>query len=556
VEQDIGWNNITVVAHQAKFDGFILRNIYAARPGSWIDTKGMSRAVLSKSIKGHSLAVLSDHFGLPRKEIEKLESVEGVRDLTPEQEESLAGYCCGDVSNGTGVFDRLATEFPANQYPYLSWSVEALVNPRLELDLPLLEKCAEEERAQKKKKFEALAVDKSVFSSNEQFAALLTARGYTVPFKPSPKKKGADGKPLLIPALALQDPAFLDMLTGPDEDLRTLCEARKAAKSTQLETRADSFIQVGRTGLWPFDYEFSGADQTHRGSGGPEGGGNPQNLTRGSALRAAVMAVRGQAFLYGDLAAIELRINGYLCGDQWIIQAIEQGRDVYCEFASSFYKRLITPDNKPERKFGKTGELALGYNMGWRKFQARVRTETGQSIIDIDAKRAVALYRSRHVRIVETWHYLDKMIGCMTEKGKTGRLGSMPIKYGFEYLELPSGLKMRYPNLRQEPGKHGPQWVCDAYRKGKLEKNYLYGGKILENICQALAGEICKEAALPFLGTVTGMVHDEIHRVVPHALALIESVKLRRVMSQSPSWMPNLKLDAEVGWGRNWLEAK
>ncbi len=559
------WSKIALVGHNLKFDAFILAERYGIRPAQYIDTMCIARAVLGKTVPSHSLGALAKHFELGEKgEME----TDGLRELTAAEEQALASYCDNDVKLTMKLYEKLAPEFPASQYPYMDWTIRTFVTPKLVLDVPILEKCAEDERAEKEKKFQTLGIEKDVFSSNQKFAALLTERGYVCPVKQSGRKKNEDGSAASIPALALGDPAFLDLLESSDPVLKSLCEARVAAKSTLLETRSTKLANIGRTGPWPFDVEFSGADQTHRYSGGSGSGGNPQNFTAcrdkkehkaghqcPGALRSAVTAGGGFRLVIGDLSQIELRLNGWLCGDQWIIQAMEQGRSVYCEFASTFFGRAITKNDELEYKLGKTAELSLGYNSGWQTFQKKVRADTGQTITDKVAKDVVNIYRKRHVRIVETWHFLDKIIPRMTEHGK-GWVGSMPVKYGHEYIELPSGLKMRYPNLRQVPGKRGPQWAYDIYRKNRLETTYLYGGKLLENICQALAGEICKEATAPFFDVATGVVHDEIHLVVKAPLAPLMAQKLKRVMSQSPSWMPRLKLDAEVGYSTNWLEAK
>jgi len=119
-------------------------------------------------------------------------------------------------------------------------------------------------------------------------------------------------------------------------------------------------------------------------------------------------------------------------------------------------------------------------------------------------------------------------------------------------IKLPSGLKIRYPNLRKE----GREWVYDTYRKGRLEQNKLYGGKVLENISQALAGEICKEAIQRMLPNVTGAVHDEIHVLCKKGLGLVTMMKLQKAMTTPPSWFPEIKLKAEIGMGESWGDVK
>ena len=130
------------------------------------------------------------------------------------------------------------------------------------------------------------------------------------------------------------------------------------------------------------------------------------------------------------------------------------------------------------------------------------------------------------------------------------------MNFGHDCIYLPSGLKLRYPNLRQvKDGRHS-EWVYDVYNKRNLEQRKLYGGKLLENISQALAGELCKEAMLKMGDNVTGLVHDEIHVICRRGLETVTAQKLKRVMSVSPQWLPEIKLDAEVGWGESWGSAK
>lgn len=574
----IDWKNTDVIAHNAKFDGFILRQIYGVQPRRWIDTKGMSRAVFGKRIKNHSLATIAEHYGMAAKGVMK---TDGLKELTPEQERELAEYCLHDVELCGSIYLMLEQNFPASQYESLHWTVQMFVAPKIELDIELLKKTAESERERKKTIFSDLQIDKgffetdvlkggypkllqkksqaeitkNVFSSNVMFPRLLEWEGFDVPMKPSPKQKNEDGSAKLIPAIALGDPDFLDMLENENERLRTLCEARVAAKSTLLETRSEKLARLGSTGMWPFDVEFSGANQTHRFSGGSGAGGNPQNFTRGSALRQAVKAPAGYKLIVGDFANIELRLVAYLSKDPGLVDAIENNVDLYCDFASTFYGRTITKKDEIERRFGKCAILGLGYGMGPAKFKRTVRLQTGQEISDAEAERAVDLYRTRYTRVPQLWYVLNSAITFMTEEQKHLMIG-LPVTFEREAIVLPSGLAMRYPNLRQEEGEQGLEWIYDIWDKGHLARRKLYGGKVLENISQGLAGELCREATAQFGDKVTGLVHDEIHLLERKPFALLTKKRLERVMETTPRWLPKIKLKAEVGVGDNWLNAK
>lgn len=548
----IDWSKIKMIGHNVKFDGFALREKLGIKPYRYIDTKGMSRAVLGKRIKNHSLATIAEYYGMAAKGIMK---TDGLKELTIEQEKELAEYCLHDVELGGKIYHKLAPAFPETQWNMLHRTVQMFVNPKIVLNVDLLKQTAENERERRRTIFSNLGIDKSEFSSNVKFPKLLESEGFEVPMKPSPKQKNEDGTAKSIPAIALGDPDFLDMVESENERLRILCEARVAAKSTLLETRSEKLLKIGATGHWPFDVEFSGANQTHRFSGGKGAGGNPQNFTRGSALRKAVEAPAGYRLIVGDFANIELRLVAYLSKDPGLIEAIENGVDLYCDFASVFYGRIITKTDELERRFGKCAILGLGYGMGANKFKRTVRLQTGQDISDAEAERAVELYRARYTRVPQLWYMLNSYIPLLAQ-GDEGLFLGLPIKYRKEAIILPDGLEMQYPNLRQEPGAHKLEWVYDIWDKGQLQRRKLYGGKVLENVSQALAGIICKEAAEQFGDKVTGLVHDEIHLVECAPFAIFTKKKLEAVMSATPSWMPRMQLKAEVGMGQNWLEAK
>lgn len=569
----IGWPNIALVGHNIKFDGFILQEIYKTMPGQYIDTKGMSKAVLGKTIIGHHLRDLAEHFGLPSKGM--LET-DGKIILTEAEEKALAEYCLHDVFLTREIYTHLAKEFPESQYAPMHRTVSMFVSPKLQLNVPLLEQTAKKEAERRATIFTEVGISKAEFSSNVKFPALLVSKGYEVPTKPSPRRKDEKGDPLQIPALALGDPEFLELLEGGNDELRTLCKARVAAKSTLLETRSQKLGKIGSTGLWPFDVEFSGADQTHRFSGGSGAGGNPQNFTAcrdkkahkeghycPGRLRTAVEAPSGCELVVGDFSNIELRLVAYLSKDPGLVQAIEQGIDIYCDFASVFYGRRITKADERERRFGKTAILGLGYGMGFLKFIKTVRVQTKETISEKDSRKAVELYRTRYSKVPALWEKLDKVIPYLVGRSDVAidyslNVKDLPIVVGAEWIGLPSGLKIRFPNLRQETadGEMHPEWIYDVWNKRHLEKRKLYGGKILENISQGLAGELCKEAMLQMGDGVTGLVHDEIHVVCRKGIGLVTAQKLKRVMSTSPSWMPQMKLEAEVGVGTNWSDAK
>ena len=102
------------------------------------------------------------------------------------------------------------------------------------------------------------------------------------------------------------------------------------------------------------------------------------------------------------------------------------------------------------------------------------------------------------------------------------------------------------------------EWIYDKYtKKYESEPVKLYGGKIVENICQGLAGELTKEAierAERDGIQCVGQIHDEILCTDMDPDFAVK--KLKECMEVSPKWMPDMKIKAEVGHGPNWNAAK
>lgn len=538
----VKWEDVTVISHNTKFDGSILAWRYGVKPYAWFDTMALAKAVLGEKVSGYSLASLAEYLGLKSKGTLKWD---GVLDLTTEQEAEMSEYCKNDVELCKGIHDKLMGQFPRSQLSAIDWTIRAFIEPKLVLDQKVLQEGVEKEKARREEVIKAGGVEKSVLASNKQFAELLVHRGFTVPTKLSSRT----GKP--IPAFAKTDNGLAELAVESPE----LYAARIASKANLLETRGEALLAVAKTGNFPFDVGFSGAVQTHRYSGASGAGGNPQNFTRKSFLRRAVTAPPTYSLVVGDFAAVELRILAWLAREPKLIGKLIADEDVYADFASSFYGRPVPPkEPTPERFFGKCAILGLGYGMGGEKFQRTVKAQLKQDITEGAAYAAVKFYRSTYFNVPKLWDVCSSLISLIAT-GQIGCLYFAPfIRVRKGALVLPSGLEIRYPNLRQQDG----EWVYDVYRKKyQAETTKLYGGKLVENICQGLAGEICKEAIdraeIAGLSCV-GAVHDEIIAVTQYPEMGVKV--LTKAMEQSPSWWPLIRLKSEVHYGKNWAECK
>lgn len=543
----VDWKNTVIVAHNVRFDGAILAWRFKVEPFAWMDTVGLAKAVIGENVSGYSLKRLAEYLGLPAKgEI----SCEGVLHPTLQQLEELGLYCKNDVTICKAIYEKLISQFPQSQLQAMDWTIRAFIDPVLVLDMSVLEKGVKDEKARREEIIKKSGVDRATLSSNKQFSEYLAARGIAVPTKPSPRT----GQ--LIPAFARTD-AGLAALQAAEPDLYA---ARIASKSNLLETRGESLLAVAKTGAFPFDVGFSGAVQTHRYSGGSGAGGNPQNFTRNSFLRNAICSPTNHKLIVGDFAAIELRLLAWLAKEPKLMGKIINDEDVYSDFASLKYGRKITKADKIERQFGKCSILGLGYNMGAKKFMATVKNQTGMDISEDEAWKTVDLYRTTYFNVPKLWVQAHDLLPLISG-GKIGCLWFAPfIKVRQNTLVLPSGLTIQYPNLRQI----GDEWVYDVYHKVYVaEPTKLYGGKMIENICQALAGELCKEAIERAEADglrCVGQVHDEIIVVTRGSTSdhdvQMEAYSLKKHMEKPPKWMPTIRLKAEVGIGDNWGNAK
>jgi hypothetical protein len=536
--QSINWAETILINHNSKFDASVLAWRFGVKAASYRDTLALAKAVLGQNVSSHSLGRLADYLGLPKKgDIEK---------------DKLDEYCKNDVEICKSIYERLSPQFPASQWGPMDWTIRCFVEPVLRLDTMALEKGVADEKKRREDAIARSGVGRDVLSSNRKLAEYLRSQGIAVPTKTSTRTGAA------IPAFAKTDEGLSQIAAAAPE----IYEGRLAAKSNLLETRGESLLAVARTGSFPFDVAFSGADHTHRYSGRDGAGGNAQNFTRGSFLRRAVCSPKDYRLVVGDFAAIELRLLAWIAREPRLMSKIINNEDIYADFASTKYGRKITKADKKERQYGKESILGLGYGMGVDKFIDRIRIVLGVEISREEGWNTINLYRKTYFNVPKLWDYAQAAIPLVAS-GKIGCLWFAPfIKVRKNALILPSGLEIKYPNLRSiiTQGRNGPrtEWVYDVYRKVyEAEETKLYGGKMTENMCQALAGELCKEAIGRIDGVglrCVGQVHDEILGVSMDGPTAASRLKM--AMERPPLWMPTLCLKAEVGYGDNWQDAK
>lgn len=284
--------------------------------------------------------------------------------------------------------------------------------------------------------------------------------------------------------------------------------------------------------------------------------------TIGSCVRHFIH-IPGQKFLDADFSAIEARIVCWLADEKDALQQYREGFDRYKVLASSIFNIPLESVNSIQRWIGKGGILGCGYGIGWEKFKIQKNDEAKiygipVEITDDLAKKTVYGWRETHPQVVKLWYALNSTcIESIATPNKRFHVGKCDIitkldaasKYRFLIIRLPSGRKLFYPDPQIDPnGKFGPEvtyWgkIPMSTRYGRIK---LYGGKILENISQAVGGDFMfnglinteREGFEPFM-----VVHDQ--ELAQKNVDLKE--KFISLMTKLPDWATGFPLAAEGG---------
>jgi DNA polymerase len=275
-----------------------------------------------------------------------------------------------------------------------------------------------------------------------------------------------------------------------------------------------------------------------------------QNLPRGGTLKNALMAPPGYVLVDSDSSQIEARTLAWWAGQDDLVAAFERGDDVYKIMASAIYGKMEADITKDERFVGKTTILGAGYGMGYKKFHAQLKN-FGVDLPLAECERIISVYRSTYEAIPELWKQAQSALYAMLED-KSAPLGKEGVVFveGKRGIRLPNGLYIKYPNLRLVKNEEGrSEFVYDTKRGRAVIPNRIYGGKVVENVVQALAriavGEQLLRIAKKYKVVMT--VHDAVCALVPEAEKArgLEYVEL--CMKIRPQWAPELPLNCEAG---------
>jgi DNA polymerase len=484
---------------------------------------------------GNSLAKLVGRYNLGAKGTEVLDALGKRRaDFSPSELNAYGKYCINDVELTYKLFFILADRFSKSELQLISLTIKMFSEPVLQLNTPLLEQHLMQVRTRKEKLLDACVSDKDTLMSNPKLAELLISLGVEPPMKISP----ANGKETY--AFAKNDEGFKALMEHPDERVQAIVAARLE------ETRTERFIQISLRGRMPVPLRYYAA---HTGRWGGDDKLNLQNLPRKSLLKDSIIAPKGYVLIDADSSQIEARIVAWLSGQQDLVDAFERKEDVYKIMASAIYNKAENKIEASERFVGKTTILGAGYGMGHTKFGIQLKT-FGVEIADEEASRIISVYRQTYSHIPRLWKEANSALDALRQ-GKTTTVGHQPqalsvTKAGFL---LPSGLYLNYRDLQ----KDSDDQYSYSSRRGRIK---IYGGKVVENVCQALARCVIGEQMIKISKKykVALTVHDAVMAVVKEEEQEEAVAYVEECMKWRPSWALTLPLACEIGVGKSYGE--
>jgi len=582
--KSIQWDDAMVIGHNMSgFDAMIHAWRFGIHPKMWGCTLAMAKPIHAITV-GNSLAKLVEHYQLGVKDNSVLVATQGKRleDFTADELAQMSHYNKADTDQCFELFKRLRPQFSRQELWHIDATIRMLVEPKFVVDKDMLGAALLGERNRKYEAVMNLAelldldiegdtskIEEEVttqLASAAKFSEILENRGVPVPMKDSPSTEGKQ-----IPALAKTDPGFIALQEHDDDIVAAAALARLAIKSTILETRINTFLEVADTanGMLPVPLNYCGATTTGRDSGWIY---NPQNLPRvnpkqsklSDALRNCMKAPEGYSVVVADLSGIELRVNHFLWKVDSTMELYQNDpqADLYRAAGAQVHGRTAEEVTKDQRQIEKIKALGLGFGAGASTFVRIAKTMGGMDITLDQAQDWVSQWRSQYRDIVEGWKTCGKVLQDIRDGIERDIDPWGLCKTNAQGILLPSGRLIRYPKLRTEEGgtwddgRSKSSWV---YGEGR-HKTFLTGPKVDENIVQALARDVLKDYKVQIFAATRHRsvldVHDELVYIVPTEQAKEHLDTVQSIMRTPPKWWPELITWSEGSYNSTYGLAK
>lgn len=551
--------------HNTNFDASFLAEAVGMRFWRYSDTLAMARYLIGENPDGKkrfSLNDLAALLGLGQKIAGTLDSVEGKyrSEWTAEESKAMLMYCEQDTQLTKDVYFELFRRYGAMRpeaMRVMSWVYENCTNPRIIIDPKPLEEYIETNKQTRSKLAKALGVSQRVLRSTKEFPALIEQVTGALP---DTKINPDNGKESF--QLSKNDQWMSDTLASTDGNgnpslASMYCQARMFVNSNIGPSRAIRMMGVAERGPAPVFFRYCGATNTGRLAGADKI--NWQNqpkkyLGETHPIRYALRAPEGHVFMGRDSSQIEARVNAQLAGEHDLLdQFRDPSRDVYTEFVMRMLN-VPAEEAAEQRQMGKVAILSLGYGAGVLRFREICNIAWKLGLEAEFVAMMHAFYRSHYREIVRNWYSVGDMLPFMASdtteryehpsKGLTFEAGGM---------RLPTGYKIKYDNLQQEPDEKGrAQWTYGMNKR-------IYGAKMVENICQSLSYQMIEENLAAMLAAGLDVViqeHDKLICLVPVNDIEKADATMKQIMNTPPVWWPDIPLASDTGHHECYAEVK
>lgn len=269
-------------------------------------------------------------------------------------------------------------------------------------------------------------------------------------------------------------------------------------------------------------------------------------------IRTALVAEKGSRFIVADYSAIEARVIAWLSGEQWRQDVFAQGGDIYCASASSMFHVPVVKHgvNGHLRQKGKVAELALGYGGGPKALIAMGALEGG--IPEEELPEIVQLWRKASPHITKFWYDVDTAAkkAIVTAEPVKIRQGGLLFtrEKGALFITLPSGRRLAYIHPKIGTNRFGSEsitYMGMSQTANKWDRLETYGGKLVENIVQAVARDCLAAAMLRLTKAgykICAHIHDEVVIEAPIGTGSLDDVI--DIMCTPEPWTKGLILNA------------
>src|SRR5579859_2804108 len=281
-------------------------------------------------------------------------------------------------------------------------------------------------------------------------------------------------------------------------------------------------------------------------------------------VRPCIRAPHGYKLVVADLSAIENRVLAWLSGCEAMLQVYADNLDPYKAFGVEFYGIDYAAITKAQRQVCKPAVLGCGYGLGGgqeRELQNGQKIKTGLwkyaesmgvSLSRSESHQMVNTFRMMYREVVDYWYCLEDAFYAAFKTKKRQQVGAIYFTATTEAIkvELPSGRFLHYLNPGAWKGSEGLKLSFDGFRGAGWGRQSTWGGRITENIVQAVSRDVLaegmKRAVRDGFTIPAGHVHDEVIaeelKSFPNAVE-----RLEKALADPISWAPGLPLAAE-GW--------